>query len=296
MQEQLATSWQHMVERLTGWLDATITNLPNFILAITIFGVSYWLSGKLRNWLQTPLKKIISQDSIRNIASIIISTFVVAFGLFLALGILNLDTVLKSLLAGAGVAGLAVGLALQGALSNSFSGIFLSLKDIINVGDFIVTNGYSGRVEEITLRNTKIVEPDNNVVIIPNRMVLENPFKNYGLTKQVRVTVECGVGYESDLEEVKDIAINAIDEYYPVSKDKEIEFHYLEFGGSSINFQMRFWVDATSKLTMLEAKSKAIMVLKAAFDEHNINIPFPIRTLKVEKPTVKNIAHGFSTN
>jgi small conductance mechanosensitive channel len=85
------------------------------------------------------------------------------------------------------------------------------------------------------------------------------------------------------LEKVREIAIDAIQNSFPQDKSKEIEFHYLEFGDSSINFQMRFWVDAQAKLTMLEARSEAIIVIKKAFDAHNINIPFPIRTLDLPK-------------
>lgn len=283
MGEKFQEAWQHMLERLYTWMDVAITNLPNFLLAVVVFGISYWLSRNLERWIRIPLARIVKQTSVRVIISKVASVALIAIGLFFALGIMNLDTVLKSLLAGAGVAGLAIGLALQGTLSNSFSGLFLAVKDIINVGDFVETNGYMGTVEEITLRNTQIRETDNNMVFIPNKQVLENPFKNYGLTKQVRLTIECGVGYEEDLEEVREIAIEAIQNYFPQDKSKEIEFHYLEFGGSSINFQMRFWVDATAKLSMLEARSEAIIVIKKAFDAHDINIPFPIRTLDLPK-------------
>ncbi|MEZ5023006.1 MAG: mechanosensitive ion channel family protein [Chitinophagales bacterium] len=286
--DQAVSSWNNMLDRLAGWFDAAVTNLPNFILAMVVFGLTYWLSRNLQYWINKPLKRVVKQPSVRELISNFLAIIVIGIGLFLALGILNLDTVLKSLLAGAGVAGLAIGLALQGTLSNTFSGIFLAVKDIMNVGDFVETNGYSGSVVEIGLRNTKVKETDNNIVVIPNRMVLENPFKNYGLTDRVRVTLKCGVGYESDLEEVKNIAIDSIARRFPPQSPENIEFHYLEFGGSSIDFQMRFWVDAKEKLSRLEAHSEAMMLLKKAFDNHDINIPFPIRTLQMsESPAIR---------
>jgi len=242
MEDQLKSSWQNMLDRLADWLNVIITNLPNLILAVIVFTIAYWLSQNLRHWLEKPMRRVIRQASIRALVANIASTVIIAFGLFLALGILNLDTVLQSLLAGAGVAGLAIGLALQGTLSNTFSGVFLAVKDIINVGDYIETNGYSGKVEEITLRSTKIREADNNIVIIPNKTVLENPFKNYGLTRRVRVSVACGVSYDSDLEKVQRIAIASIEKEFPQQNNEQIEFHYLAFGGSSIDFQVRFWL------------------------------------------------------
>jgi len=287
MEEQLKSSWQNMLERLGEWVDVIITNLPNMILAILVFTIAYWLSQNVRYWVEKPLKRFVKQTSVRTLVANVASILVVALGLFLSLGILNLDTVLKSLLAGAGVAGLAVGLALQGTLSNTFSGVFLAIKNILNVGDFIETNGYSGMVEEITLRSTKIREADNNIVIIPNKMVLDNPFKNYGLTRKIRVAVECGVSYDSDLNQVEKLTRDGIKGVFQQERGDNIEFHYLAFGDSSINFQVRFWLPATTELTTVEARSKAIITLKQIFDKNNIDIPYPIRTLQMESNEAK---------
>jgi len=282
MEEQFSDSLGNLTDKLSTWLDLIITNMPNIILALLIFGTAYYLSQKLHDWVYKILKSRFKQQSIRSLVAKFASILVFAIGLFLGLTILNLDKALTSILAGAGVAGLAIGLALQGTISNTFSGIFLAIKDIMNVGDFVETNGYSGKVEEITLRYLVIRESDNNLVIIPNKLIVENPFKNFGLTKQIRTSIECGVGYESDLRRVKEIAVETIKQAFPQG-DKELEFQYLEFGGSSINFQIRFWVEAKANLTLLEAKSEAIMLIKEKFDEENINIPYPIRTIISEQ-------------
>jgi len=281
--EQLSESYDHVQDKLEGWLDMLITNLPNLLVAIIVFALSYFLSGFIRKYLSKFLKKYVEQASVRSLISTLVSILVIAGGLFIALGVLNLDTVLKSMLAGAGVAGLAIGLALQSSLSNTFSGVYLSVQDVINVGDWIETNGYSGTVHEVNLRNTVIREPDNNLVMIPNRMVVENPFKNFGLTKQIRVILTCGVGYDSDLDFVEKLTKETIQEHCHKDPDKDIEFHYLEFGDSSINFQVRFWVDAKAKMNILEARSKAIKVIKKAFDKNDIDIPYPIRTVHMNE-------------
>ena len=195
MDEQINSSWEQMWERLDGWIDTLITNLPNIALAVVVFIAFYWLSVFARRLMKRPLGKVTKQESVRILIVRVSSMVIIGLGFLLALGILNLDTALKSILAGAGVAGLAVGLALQGTLSNTFSGMYLAVKDILNIGDWVESNGYMGVVEKITLRNTFIKEPDNNLVILPNKMVLENPFKNYGLTTQIRVILECGIEY-----------------------------------------------------------------------------------------------------
>lgn len=280
---QLSESYENVQDKLEGWLDTIITNLPNFLVAVIVFTGSYFLSGLIRKYLNKFLKNKIEQASLRSLISTMASVIIIAGGLFIALGVLNLDTVLKSMLAGAGVAGLAIGLALQSSLSNTFSGVYLSVQDVINVGDWVETNGYSGSVYEVNLRNTVIREPDNNLVMIPNRMVVENPFKNFGLTKQIRVILKCGVGYDSDLSFVEKLTKETIKEHCHKDPNKDIEFHYLEFGDSSINFQVRFWVDAQAKMSILEARSEAVKVIKKAFDKNGIDIPFPIRTVQMAK-------------
>jgi small conductance mechanosensitive channel len=275
----MESSWDKMINRILNWVDSAILNLPNLLLAIIVFVLAFWLSKNLERWSNKALKKVIKQASIRGLISNVLSIIIIAVGLFLALGILNLDEVLKSLLAGAGVAGLAIGLALQGTLANTFSGIFLAIKDVLNVGDWVETNGFSGKVIDIDLRNTKIKEADNNIVVIPNKLVLDNPFKNFGLTNRIRTSIECGVSYDSDLRSVKKIGVDTIEKLFPQSGIEKVEFHYLSFGASSIDFQIRFWVDATANLTSVEAKSEAIIALKEAFDSNNIDIPYPIRTL-----------------
>lgn len=279
MEEQLESSYSKLTDKMSDWFDLLILNLPNFLIALIVFILAYWLSQNLQGWSNKYLKRVIKQPSIRDLVSNIASILTIILGLFLALSILNLDGTLKSLLAGAGVAGLAISLALQGTLSNTFSGLFIAIKDEVSVGDWVETNGFSGNVVEVNLRNTKVKEADNNIVVLPNKLILENPFKNYGLTSRIRASITCGVGYESDLSMVKKIATETIQNAYKPNSQEQVEFYYTEFGDSSINFLLRFWVDSKEKLTALQVKSEAIMKIKEAFDENDINIPFPIRTI-----------------
>lgn len=296
MTESVKTSWDKITDKLSGWVEDIILNLPNFILAALIFIFAYWLSRRVKKLVSKVLRNAIRQTSVRDLIANFASIVVLGIGFLMALNVLNLNEVLTSLLAGAGVAGLAIGLALQGTLANTFSGIFLAVRDVISVGDWVDTNGYSGEVVGIDLRNTQIKEGDNNIVVIPNQMILDNPFKNYGLTKRIRTTIDCGVGYESDLDKVKEVAIEAMKELFPPEPNENIEFHYLAFGGSSIDFQLRFWVNSQQALTAFEAKSKAIIALKKAFDAHDINIPFPIRTVFHYDETKKGNAEEESTD
>lgn len=285
MKEQFAEAWSKMIEKLDSWLDSLVINLPNILIAIVVFALSIIISKAISSGVSRLLEKTKLQESMKTLLSRIAAILIVILGLFLILGILNLSKALNTVLAGAGVVGLAVGLALQGALANTYSGIVLSYVKHIKFGDWIESSGYEGEVVDLDLRSVTLKQPDNNLVYLPNKLVIENPIKNYSTTAQSRVILECGVGYSSDLEFVRDLVKKTIlENFESIENKEEIIFLYSEFGDSSINFETRFWIESTSALEVAKAKTNAMIAIKAAFDKNDINIPFPIRTLDFPKP------------
>lgn len=281
MKEQLAEAFNNLVDKLEGWFNTIIEYLPNFVLAVIVLVTAYFIAKYVNKLTKRLVDKKVEEESVSSMISRITAVIVVLAGLFLALGIMNLNKALTSLIAGAGVAGLAIGLALQGTLSNTISGIILSFRKKIQIGNWVETNGYSGEVMDINMKDFTLKEADNNIVVIPNKMILENPLKNYSLTTRMRVFLECGVGYESDLEKVESLTKEVIAKTFDqVESPDDVEFYYTEFGDSSINYLCRFWIDAESMLEKLRAKTRAIIEIKKAYDKEGINIPFPIRTLE----------------
>lgn len=279
MRNRLFDAWNKMLEKLELWLDAIIFNFPNLILAFIVFILATILSRYVHKLTFRLLNKSSLQDSVKNLIAKLVSIGIILIGLFLALGILNLNQTLTTILAGAGVAGLAVGLALQGTLSNTFSGIILSFIKNIRIGDWVTSNGHSGEIVDINLRTTTLKEIDNNLVAIPNKLVMENPIKNHSITPQSRVILTCGVTYDSNLQFVEDLVIETIQKEFHEESKINILFFFTEFGDSSINFETRFWINSKSALEVLLARGKAIKAVKRAFDENGITIPFPIRTI-----------------
>ncbi|SDR75494.1 mechanosensitive ion channel family protein [Winogradskyella sediminis] len=283
MKEQFNTALGNLVDKLIGWFNTIIENIPNFILAILVMIASYFAAKYVGRLVKRLVSRRIHQDSIKNAISRVVAVVVVALGLFIALGVLNLGKALTSLLAGAGVVGLAIGLALQGTLANTFAGLILSFRKKIQIGNWVETTGYSGEVMDINLKDFTLKEADNNIVIIPNKTILENPIKNYSLTTKMRIFLECGVGYESDLEKVQQLTKEVIATTFDQVKSvDDVEFYFTEFGDSSINYLCRFWIDAESMLEKMKAKTTAIIEIKKAYDKEGINIPFPIRTLQFD--------------
>lgn len=300
MKDQLSEAYNLLIEKLEGWFNIIVTNIPNLILAILVLFAAYFVSKYVNKYVSKLMARRVEQNSITNMVGRISAVVVVLAGLFLALGILNLSKTLTSLLAGAGVAGLAIGLALQGTLSNTFAGIVLSFRKKIQIGHWVETNGFSGEVMDINLKDFTLKEADNNIVVIPNKKILENPLKNYTLTTKMRVFLECGVGYESDLEQVEQLTKETIcNTFDQIEKPEDVEFYFTEYGSSSINYLCRFWIDAENALEKLRAKSKAIIEIKKAYDKAEINIPFPIRTLQFDNKLsfeAQNLEEQFSNN
>ena len=276
-------SISNLWDKLDGWLDAIILKLPNFAVAILVMVVFYFIAKGIRKFSYRVLFRKITEESIKQMLSRIMYAIVLIIGFFIALGVMQLDKVLTSVLAGAGVVGLAIGLALQGTLSNTFSGLMLSFLPKVRIGDFIEAQDKSGYVDEINLRNITLRQTDNEYVIIPNSIFIENPFTNYSLSDRSRIDVSCGVGYESNLQKVEDLVTKIISENFDQKENEGVEFFFTEFGDSSINFVTRFWISSTKPKPKLEAKHKAIKLIKKNFDEAGINIPFPIRTLDFGK-------------
>ena len=261
-------------DKLEGWVQDFILKLPNLLLAIVLF-IIFWILGKYVSKLFTNvIMKHVKQQSIKVMVGKLVFAVTVLIGFFFALGVLDLDKVLTSVLAGAGVVALAIGLALQGTLNNTFSGVILSFLPRIQLGDWVETNGFAGFVEDINLRSIIVRENDNNLVMIPNASIIENPFKNFSQTPRSRIFVNCGVGYESDLEKVKQVTIDAVKNIFPQEGNEAIELFYTEFGDSSINYVLRFWTPALKQKDISEARNMAIMAIKKAYDAEDINIPF----------------------
>ncbi|WP_445665672.1 mechanosensitive ion channel family protein [Fodinibius sp. AD559] len=279
MEAEFVDVYSTLTEKLMNWFETTIAMLPNLVVALLIL-IAFFILGRLvRGGVKHMLEKTTSNKTIINLLETIVGIIIIGIGVFIALSVLKLDGAVTSLLAGAGIIGLALGFAFQDIASNFISGVILSIRHPFGIGDIIETNGFYGTVQKMNLRNTIIRTPQGQIVYIPNKSVFENPLENYTTSGVRRIDLECGVSYGDDLEKAKEVAIEAIETLDNYDDDKEVEFYYEEFGGSSINFEIRFWVNFKSNSDFLSARSDAIIAIMKAFEETDIMIPFPIRTL-----------------
>lgn len=278
-QIEVNEAFQPVVEKLDSWGDTLIAMLPNLVVAIIVL-VLFWLIGRLaRNLMQKALRRAGTRATVIRLIGTVITLVLITVGLFIALGVLRLDRTVTSLLAGAGVIGLALGFAFQNLAANFLAGTMISIQRTYREGDVIETSGHFGTVQEITLRTTRLLTPEGQMVLVPNKGAFETPLVNYTATGRRRVDLAVGVSYGDDLEKAKQIALDAVGEIEGRLEDREPEIFFEEFGSSSINFVVRFWVPFQRQTDYLSPRSEAVMRIKRAFDDNDLTIPFPIRTL-----------------
>lgn len=278
-QVDISTSLSALVDKLQGWLDGLILLVPNLVLAVVIVTLTGLIAKLVESLVEKTMNRATSYTTLNSLAATCARVATLAVGLFVALGVLGLDKTVTSLLAGAGVVGLALAFAFQDIAGNFMSGILLALRRPIGANDIVETNDFFGVVEEVNLRSTIVRTPQGQHVTIPNSSVIQNPVKNYTRLGMRRVDLSCGVAYGDDLDKVEEVAKASLNDLEFVDRSKSVDFYYTEFGGSSIDFKLRFWIDFRAQSDFMAARSKAIVALKKAFDRNGITIPFPIRTL-----------------
>jgi small conductance mechanosensitive channel len=273
-------AWDQLIAKVLGWAHDFILLLPNLAVAVVVV-VGFWLLAKLiRGLLHRLLHRISHSEQVNRLLGQTVFLAFVTTGLFVALGIVGLQKTVASLLAGAGILGLALGFAFQDIAANFMAGIYLSIERPFRAGNLIQTKDIQGIVNRVHLRWTEIHIPQGQVVMVPNKQVFENPITNFTAPGERRVDLKAGVSYGDDLEKVKRVAVEAIGGVSTRKPDKEVELFFQDFGDSSINFVVRFWIAFASKQAdYLRAQSEAIERLKKAFDENGITMPFPTRTL-----------------
>lgn len=253
--------------------------LPNIILAVIIVVIAYLIAGLVRKIVRKLLFRMTGHVTLQHLISNIVFIGIILVGAFIALSVLKLTTAVTSLLAGAGIVGLALGFAFQDIAANFMSGIFMAVKKPFREGDIIETQDKMGIVTDMSLRATILRSFQGQYHIIPNKDVFQNTITNYNTYGKRRIDLTVGISYGDDLDKVKQLVLDTVRNVPKINQNDPIQFFYTEFGDSSINFEIRFWVNYKKQPDYLEARSNAIMAIKRAFDEHDIMIPFPIRTL-----------------
>jgi len=266
-------------------MEETLDNLINYVsvyglnilAALVIFVVGRWLARVISNLLEKVLKTRNVDSTLASFLKNLVYYVLFIFVLLAVLAKLGIQT--TSFIAVLGAAGLAVGMALSGSLSNFASGVMIVLFKPFKLGHFIDAGGAKGVVQEIKIFSTVLSSPDNVRIIIPNSQILSGNIDNYSVNPTRRVDLVVGVSYEDDLQKVKTILQEVVSSDSRVLQDPALTVAVSELGDSSVNLVVRPWVNNGDYWPVYFDLTEKI---KLELDKNGVSIPYPQRDLHIK--------------
>ena len=277
MIEQTLKDYEQHVEEL---INILWTIFPNLVSALVLGFVGWWVIKLINLGVAKFFEKREYDRTLETFLEDFISNGLKVLLFVMVITQVGVET--SSLIAMLGAAGLALGLALQGSLSNFAGGILILIFKPFKVGDFISAQGSEGTVKQITVFNTKLNTFGNQEVIIPNGNLSNDKITNFSSEGIRRENLIIGIGYSSNIQKAREIILGLCDqdENIMTKEGKEAQVVVTELADSSVNLAVRYWVSAD---TFWPTRFKMIEEIKIAFDREGIEIPFPHRVMITPK-------------
>lgn len=270
------------MDTIQVWFEENQLMLMDFAIKLIVALAIIFIGKIVANLIRQGVIKVMHHKGMdASIISFISSLlYGMLFFIVIVAAISHLGFNTTSLVAIVGAAGLAIGLALQGSLSNFASGVLLIVLKPFKAGDFIEASGVSGIVEKILIFSTQLRTGDNKTVIIPNGAITSGTITNYSTKPTRRIDLIIGVSYNADLAKTKALLLAVVSADERVLKDQAVTVGVSELADSSVNFVVRPWVNSAdywpTYFTLLEK-------IKTELDDAGIEIPFPQLSIHMNK-------------
>lgn len=248
----------------------------NILIALAIFYVGRIVINIVVRGLRKVMQRQEVEKTLESFVCNLVRMALLVVVVIAAIGALGVET--TSFIAIFGAAGLAVGLALQGSLSNFAAGVLIVLFRPYRVGDFIEAAGISGTVEQVQILTTILKTPDNKQIIVPNSQIMDSIITNYSAKETRRVELVIGVSYDDDLDKVRETIQELVDADERILKEPPCLIAVSALADSSVNFTVRPWVATENVWPVTFDLTEAI---KKRFDEVGISFPFPQQDVHV---------------
>lgn len=240
------------------------------LTALLIFYVGRWLARLLTRIFRRTLQASEVDHTLEQFLCNLVYMGLILFVVIAAISQLGVQT--AQLIAVVGAAGLAIGLALQGSLSNFAAGVLIILLKPYRVGDYIEAAGVGGSVVQVQILTTEMKTPDNKKIVVPNSQIIGSVITNFSAENTRRVDMVIGVAYGDDLDKVRQVITRVVDAEKRVLSAPAPLIAVAELGDSSVNFFVRPWVNTADYWPVKFALTEEI---KKQFDQEGISIPFP---------------------
>jgi len=258
---------------LRTYLEGLVPSVIGFVLQVVLAIIIYAIATKVIKWVVKLVQKGMEHHDVdTGVIQFLSAIIKYALYIVLIMTILSLFGVATtSVVAVLGSAGVAIGLALQGSLSNFAGGVLILLLKPFKVGDYIIQGGNEGTVYEISIFYTKLKTPDNKVIVVPNGTLSNNTLVNASHMDRRRVDIVVGIAYEADIRSAKDILFHLAQNDVGRLPEEDAMVFVDNLGASSVDIGVRLWVNAAD---YWDVKWRLMENIKYALDENGISIPY----------------------
>ena len=292
-----ATGGTGGVIAVTGTLEPFLGPLTGVVVDAAIFVAVVFATYLLYKVVISPLvRRVFDRQGLdehaRRPLQKIVAFLVLFAGVTVAFGAAGYQGFLRSLATIAAAATLAVGFALQDVIKNFVAGVFIYTDRPFRIGDWIEWQGNSGVVEDISFRVTRVRTFDNELLTVPNHALTSDVVKNPVAKKTLRLKFVFGIDYEDDVDKATDIIVEEAEKSDAILEDPAPSVRLTELADSYVGLQSRIWIDDPSRSDFVKARADYVKAVKQRFDEEDISIPVPQRTVSGRNEWAEPSAFG----
>jgi small conductance mechanosensitive channel len=268
-----------MLDQLGELWRSVLESLPVVLLGLVILAVAIALAVAAARAFNRTIERANVDGSVAALLTRIVRLVLFLAAVLFALSVMGVPV--SSVLGLLAVAGLAVGLAIQGILENFIAGVILQIRRPIRRGEQVISGDYEGTVEDIDFRVTRLLTYDGTVVLIPNAQVYTNPLVNLTRRGKRRTTLVVGIDYRDDHDRARAVMAEALAEVEGVLGEPPSEVLLTTLGESSVDFELRYWTLPDIR-SVRHTQDRVLSAVKTAVEAAGMTIPWPIRTLVVD--------------
>lgn len=279
--------YEVIVNRLAHWIQFAIDYLPSALVALIVFLFFYLLAKFVERFFVHFVGKHMESRTFAALLGFFIKFFIILIGIYFAIEILDFNEAIISLLAGAGIAGLILGLAFQELITNLISGVSLTIKKYFHLGDQISINNHLGYAEALDLRATVLRGVDGTMMTMPNKDVLQSVVTNYYTSGKLRKELFIGISSNTDIWRVTELLKEAVANLEFLHKDNKTEVLFIDVEHSIMKLLLRYWI--IYPIPGLEERAEehfTFMEIKKVFDKYQMALPDYIRNHEFKQELV----------
>jgi len=275
MNTEISTAWNKVQNMINGFMVL----LPNIVLALIVFAFFFFVAGRIKGLVKRLTRKHRQARNLGLVLGRLAQGVTILIGLFIALSIVIPSFKAGDLVQLLGISGVAIGFAFRDILQNFLAGILILLTEPFQIDDQIVFKDFEGTVENIQTRATTIRTYDGRRIVIPNSELFTNSVTVNTAFESRRLEYDVGIGYGDDIDQAKQLMLQAIHSVDSVLQDPAPEALVMELAESTVNIRARWWIKPPRRADALDSRDKVISAIKKKLVENGIDLPFPTQQI-----------------